>query len=31
MNGKAEIKNRTFTKSVVAIMLNSGAVPHWWG
>jgi len=31
MNGKAERKNRTFTKLVVAIMLNSEAVPHWWG
>ncbi|KAK2429298.1 putative mitochondrial protein [Trifolium repens] len=31
MNGKAERKNRTFTELVVAIMLNSGAAPHWWG
>src|SRR3954469_3458558 len=31
MNGKAERKNRTFTELVVAIMMNSGAAPHWWG
>lgn len=31
MNGKAERKNQTFIKLVVAIMLNSGAAPHWWG
>jgi len=31
MNGKAKRKNRTFTELVVAIMLNSGAAPHWWG
>jgi len=31
MNGKAERKNRTFTESVVYIMLNSGAASHWWG
>ena len=31
MNGKAERKNRTLTELVVAIMMNSGAAPHWWG
>lgn len=31
MNGKAERKNRTFAELVVAIMINSGAAPHWWG
>ena len=30
-NGKAERKNRTFTESVVAILLNYGAASHWWG
>ena len=29
MNGKAELKNRTFTELVDAIMLNSGAASHW--
>ena len=31
MNGNAKRKNRTFTELLVAIMLNSGATPHWWG
>jgi len=31
MNGKVDRKNRTFIELVVAIMLNSGAAPHWWG
>ena len=31
MNRKAERKNRTFTELIVAIMLSSGAAPHWWG
>lgn len=31
MNGKAEIKNKTLTKVVVAIMLNSSDAPHWRG
>lgn len=31
MNGKAKLKNKTFTKSIVAIMLNFGIASHWWG
>lgn len=31
MNGKVERKNRTFTESIVTILLNSGATSHWWG
>jgi len=31
MNGKAGRKNRTFTESVVSIMLNSEDASHWWG
>ena len=31
MNGKAERKNRTFTKLVVATMLSSSATSFWWG
>lgn len=31
MNGKAERNNRTFIELVVAIMMNFGAAPHWWG
>ena len=30
MNGKAERNNRTLTKIVVAILLESGATPSWW-
>ena len=30
MNGKAERKNRTFTKLVVATMLSSSATSFWW-
>ena len=30
MNGKAEIKNRTLTELVVAIMLNSSVARHYW-
>jgi len=31
MNGKVERKNRTFTESVVSIMLNSGPHLIGWG
>ncbi|KAL0556336.1 hypothetical protein IC582_004849 [Cucumis melo] len=31
MNEKAETKNRTLTELVVAILLESGAAPSWWG
>ena len=31
MNGKAKRKNRTLTKLVVAILLESGTTPSWWG
>ena len=31
MNGKAERKNITFTKSVAVVLLNSGATSSWWG
>ena len=31
MNGKVERKNRTLTELVVAILLESGAAPSWWG
>jgi len=30
MNGKAVIKNRLFTKSVVVIVLNFGSASHCW-
>ena len=28
---KLKEKNKTFTKSVVTILLNFGAASHWWG
>lgn len=31
MNGIAERKNITLTELVVAVMLNYGVAPHWWG
>ena len=31
MNGKAERKNKTLTELVVAILLELGAAPFWWG
>lgn len=31
MNGKAERQNITLTELVVAIMMNFGVAPHWWG
>lgn len=31
MNGKSERKNITLTELIVAIMMNFGVAPHWWG
>ena len=31
MNGKAKRNNRILTELVVAILLESGAAPSWWG
>ena len=31
MNGKAEGKNRTFTESLVAVLLKSSFASSWWG